>query len=727
LAASRLPWVFAIVLFWAVLVCARLIWLQVYQRHSYQKIAVRQHSMEITIDAIRGEIRDRNEEVLATSLPSESLYITPPVFYPNHSRERNEEGKLVENWGEPDMKFAKSVASRVARILDRPERYVLERLLRKRSWMLVERQLSTIRAAALKELDKEILREINKDVSDKSDKSEKSRDVRKTPLRESVLNFVPEYRRYYPRNTLACQVLGFVNDRGEGQLGVERAYDKMLAGQKGVLVAPRDGLNKYLILKESYRNIPVNGSRLQLTIDAAIQHIVEEVLQETAAQYRPQTAHCVVVDPNTGEILAMAGTPVFDPNTSYPRKFRGRPESELTAAEKEELQAWLRTQQAARKVHPLEDSYEPGSTMKIFTAAIALEERKVHLGESIDCMGGTWQYSPNVPPITDTRNHGALTFEEVLWQSSNIGTAKIGIRMAPATNYKYLKDFGFGEPTSLNFVGETSGRVPAPATWSTPTQYTLSYGYGLMASPLQVLMAGCAIANGGKLMKPYLVKSVFNDKGVLLQEFKPEVRSQVISEETSAMMREALKGVITNGTAGRARLDEVEAFGKTGTSRKIINGKYDARRHYASFLGFFPADQPKYGILFMLDDPAGSVTTGGDVAAPAFKKIGDAIHRYNSSAPRPAMTEDVKLTLQDWPVNESDEHSIHIQSGRTPNLVGLSLKGAIQRVILAGGTVQVRGVRPSSGARPYNVATQSPEPGRPLPEDKVVTIQVRSP
>ena len=726
LAASRLPWIFALILLWAVLVCARLVWIQVYQRHSYQKIAVRQHSVEVTIDPIRGEIRDRNDEVLATSLPSESLYVTPSAFYPNYSRSKDADGKWVENWGEPDTKFARSVAGRVAVVLERPERYVLDRFLRKGGWVLVERQLSEIRAAALKELDKEILQEINKDISNKSDKSEKSRDARKTPRRESVLQFIPEYRRYYPRNTLACQVLGFVNDRGEGQLGVERAYDKMLAGQQGVLVAPRDGLNKYLILKESFRNIPVNGSRLQLTIDAAIQHIVEKVLQEVAAQYRPQTAHCVVVDPNTGEILAMAGTPVFDPNTSYPRKFRGRAESDLTAAEREELRAWHRTQQEARKVHPLEDSYEPGSTMKIFTAAMALEERKVRLGESIDCMNGTWQYSPSAPPITDTRRHGTLTFEEVLWQSSNIGAAKIGIRLRSADNYKYLKDFGFGEPTGLNFVGETSGRVPAPATWSVPTQYTLSYGYGLMASPLQVLMAGCAIANGGKLMKPYMVKAVYNDKGVLLQEIKPEVRSQVISEETSAMMREALKGVINNGTAGRAKLEEVEAFGKTGTSRKLINGKYDARRHYASFLGFFPADKPKYGILFMLDDPVGSSTTGGDLAAPAFKKIGDKIHRYTSSTPRPALTEDVILVIQDWPVNEGDEHTIHVQSGRTPNLVGLSLRNAIRHIILAGGSVQVKGIRPAD-ARPYSVVAQSPAPDRPLPEDKVVTIQLGSP
>jgi len=719
LAATRLPWIFVAVMFWAVLICARLVWIQVYQHPSYQERAMRQHTVKITIDPIRGEIRDRNDEVLATSLPSESLYVVPTAFYPNHSRRRGEDGKMVDYWGEPDMGFAKNTARRVAKILERPERYVLDRFLRKGYWVSVEKQLSPIKAAALKEINKEILQEINKDTSKKSAKGE---ETRKTPRRDSALVFISEYRRHYPRNTLACQALGFVNDNGEGQLGVEKAYDKMLAGQQGTLVAPKDGLNKYLILKESYLEIPINGSRLQLTIDAAIQHIVEEVLQETVARHHPQTAHCLVVDPNTGEILAMAGTPLYDPNISYPRKFRGRPESDLSPAEKEELRAWLKTQQEARKVHPLEDSYEPGSTMKIFTAAIALEERSVLLGEQIDCMGGSWQYNPTVPPITDSHQYKSLTFEQVLWQSSNIGTAKIGIRLKPAVHYKYLKEFGFGEPTGLNFAGETAGRLPAPATWSTPTQYTLSYGYGLMASPLQVLMAGCAVANGGNLMKPYIVKAVYNDKGTLLKEIKPEVRSHVISEETSTMMRDVLKGVITDGTATKAKLDKTDAFGKTGTSRKIINGKYDNKRHFASFLGFFPVDKPKYGILFMLDDPVGDVT-GGDVAAPAFKKIGDAIYRYNSSAPQPTQPEDIKLTLHDWPVDETDEP---VQSGRTPDVKGLSLRSAIHRVVMAGGSIRIKGVQPRA-LGPYKVAEQSPEPGKPLPDDQIVTIQLRSP
>jgi cell division protein FtsI/penicillin-binding protein 2 len=375
----RLPWVFASVMFWAALVAARLVWIQVFQHQAYHDKASRQHTVKAIIEPIRGEIRDRNGEMLATSLPSESLYVTPPAFYPHFSRGRDRDGKTFENWGEPDMVFAKNYAGRVARVLEKPERHVLERFLRKKEWFLVERQISPLRVAAIKEINREILEEINRDIKG-SPSDVKRGETRRAPRREPALVFIPEYRRYYPRGSLGCQVLGFLNDRGEGQLGVERAFDKLLGGQKGILMAPKDGLNKYLILKESFLEIPINGSRLQLTIDATVQRIVEDVLEEAVAQSRPQTAHCIVVAPDTGEILAMAGTPFFDPNVSTPRKFRGRSESELSAAEKQELREWVKLQQAARKVHPLEDAFEPGSTMKVFTAAIALEERKVRLG-----------------------------------------------------------------------------------------------------------------------------------------------------------------------------------------------------------------------------------------------------------------------------------------------------------------------------------------------------------
>ena len=675
---------------WVVMILLRLLWLQGVEHKKYKAKAEQQHTTVVPVPPIRGELRDRRGEPLAISIRVESLFVDPRVFYPDYKAGRGEE----RQWGNPNRNEASEFAAKLAPILEQTRAQVLEKLLRKKTFVYLGRHLPPTKVAQIRKLELD------------------------------GIEFQPESQRFYPRGSLAAQILGFTNIDGLGQLGIEQTYDKQLAGVKGELIAPRDAHGKLLILHENYSRIPVNGASLQLSIDASIQHIVEDALEEGVRLSRPRTAHAVVVDPNTGEILAMAGSPTFDPNHILPKKFRNRSDSEYSAADREELRREVERQKAARKVHPLEDAYEPGSTMKIFTAAIALEERKVRLGERIDCLAGRWQYSPKIPPITDTHRHGVLTFEEVLWQSSNIGAAKMGIRLDPAVHYQYLRKFGFGDATGLNFPGESQGRLIAPDRWSVPTQYTLSYGYGLSTTPLQILMAGCALANGGKLMQPILVQRIYNDKGLLLKEFKPTVRNQVLSEETSGLMREALKGVLTDGTGKKARLDNgVASFGKTGTSRKLIDGKYDPKRHFASFLGFFPADKPQYGVLVMLDDPAGD-TTGGDVAAPLFKRIGDGILRSRQTLSEADREKDLRLSLRDWPVSETDEAAVHVERGRVPDLKGLSLKAAIHRVVLVGGTPRVES---TAGTTATRVQGQRPEPGTPLEAGTVVIIKAGNP
>lgn len=690
LLTARLPWVLGGMLLWGGLIVLRLVWLQVVEHETYRIKASQQHVVTTVIPPVRGEIRDRKGVSLALSLRVESLYARPATFYPDYQGSR---GGTPRHWGEPDRAAAEAVANRLAPVLGRSKRQILELLLRKTPFVWIERQMTPDRAAAVRALGLE------------------------------GIGLMTESRRFYPRGSLACQVIGFTNIDGVGQLGVERAYEAFLAGRPGKVVALRDAMRRPLMLDENYQEIPVNGSTLQLTLDATIQHIVEEALAEAVRQHRPQTAYAVVVEPDTGDILAMAGTPTFDPNHPVSPRFRNRSESEFTPEERAAFQQELAQQRAARKVHPVEDAYEPGSTMKIFTAAIALEERKVHLGEPISCEGGRWSFSRDLT-ITDTHRNGVLSFEEVLWHSSNVGAAKIGLRLDPVVHHQYLRKFGFGESTGLGFPGETAGRLPPPDRWSRTTQPTLCYGYGLSTSPLQILMAGCALANGGRLLEPHLIKRIYNDQGVLLKETQPKVRAQVLSEETSNLMREALKGVITSGTARKAQLEGVEAFGKTGTARKLIDGKYDPRRHYASFMGFFPADKPRYGVLVMLDEPVGGLT-GGDVAAPVFKQIGDAILRYEAAGGQ-QVEPDLKLTLRDWPASETDEALIHVEQGKVPKVVGLSLKAAVQRVILAGGLPRVEDIGPRD-ERPYRVEAQVPEEGSPLPPDRIVRLRVRTP
>ena len=690
LLSARLPWLLGAMLLWTLAILLRLVWLQVVEHHRYRLRAEQQHTTVIPIPPVRGELRDRRGEPLAISIKVESLFADPRVFYPQYKAGPGEE----KAWGDPDRQAAAQVAAKLAPILGQPKKDLIAKLIRKKTFVYLQRHLDPAKADAIR------------------------------LLALKGVEFQPESRRYYPRGSLAAQIIGFTNIDGVGQLGIEQTYDKQLAGMKGELIAPRDAHGHLLLLQENYSQVPVNGASLQLSIDATIQHIVEDALAKGVQMCHPKTAYAVVVDPQTGEILAMAGTPTFDPNHILPEKFMNRSEADLTPAERDELHQDLEQQADARKVHPVEDVYEPGSTMKIFTVAMALEERKVHLGELINCEEGRWKYNPKIPPITDTHRHGLLTLEQILWYSSNIGAAKIGIRMDPAIRYQYLRKFGFGETTGLNIPGESAGRLLSPDRWTLPTAYTMSYGYGLSVTPLQILMAGCAIANGGKLMQPILVERIYNDRGLLLKEFKPKVRDQVISEETANLMKEVLKGVITEGTGKLAKLDNgVVAFGKTGTSRKLINGQYDPKRHYASFLGFFPADKPQYGVLVMLDDPAGN-REGGDVAAPLFKMIGDQILRYRQTAPDPDRKADLQLSLRDWPESDTDEAVVHVERGKVPNVVGLSLKAAIQRVVLVGGVPSVAVTPGPTGVR---VTAQSPDPGTPLAQGGVVKLTAGTP
>ena len=696
LSALRRPWVLGFVAFWAAAVFLRLFWLQVVQHRAYHERATRQHLTTVKIMPIRGELRDRKGDSLAISLRVESLFADPRTFYPDYDGEKGG----ADKWGEPDRKAAAAVADKLAPVLEMSKADLLSRLLKKKSFVWIKQQLLPSKAAAVKSMDLE------------------------------GLEFLPDVRRFYPRGDLACQILGFTDIDGIGQLGIERAYNSMLSGREGELVAPRDAKGHLLEMSENYAKVPVNGSSIQLSIDATIQHILEDALAEGVARAHPKTAYGVVVDPDTGEILAMAGTPTFDPNHLLPKKFQGISVSEMSPELKAEYEAELQRQKEARRVHPVEDAYEPGSTMKIFTASMALEERKVHLGEKIDTGPGRMTF-PHGQIVTDTHAHGVISFEQVLWVSSNIGAAKIGTRLSQADHYQFLKKFGFGDPTGLNFPGETNGRLPAPDQWSGTSQTTISYGYGLSASPLQVLMAGCAIANGGKLMKPILVEKVYNDQGALLQENAPQVRDQVLSPETSEIMRQVLQGVITDGTGKLAKLDNgVVAFGKTGTSRKLIpdprTGRlhYDEKRHFASFMGFFPADHPRYGVLIMLDDPQGDLD-GGGVAAPLFAEVGNAILRYQQTAGGQSPESDLRLTLRDWPVAETDEASFHIEKGKVPDLRGLGLKAALQRILLVGGMPEEKGAPATAFAA--RVKDQSPAAGAEIKDGDTVTITVESP
>lgn len=300
----RLPFVLVPVALWAGSVFLRLVWLQGIQFKDYRAQAEKQHTSILTIQPVRGDLKDRRGLHLAVSRRVESLFVHPHMFYPDYRSVAGE----ARQWGNPDQELVDEVAAKLAPILELPKAKVAERLTRKKAFVFVQRKLMPSKVEAIKALKLE------------------------------QLGFMVESLREYPMGSLACQILGFTDIDGQGMLGIERTHQALLAGAPGQMLAPKDAKGRFIVDQENYIKVPVNGSTLQLTIDSSIQHITEEALKEAVDRLNPKGAYAVVVDPNTGEILAIAGTPTFDPNHPLPKKFLNRSEAELSPAEKEELE-----------------------------------------------------------------------------------------------------------------------------------------------------------------------------------------------------------------------------------------------------------------------------------------------------------------------------------------------------------------------------------------------------
>lgn len=420
-------------------------------------------------------------------------------------------------------------------------------------------------------------------------------------LRTQAIFGVDEPLRQYPSQTLAAQVLGYVasseveGDHGrayemEGLGGIEKKFDRWLNGQPGWRsptedVAPRPGLN------------------VVLTLDAGLQAIVEEELAKVMARFKPRSVFGLVVRPRTGEILALANLPTYDPN---------QPGTNL----------------AAFQNHVISDAFEPGSTFKIVTIGTALNDGKITLDEQVFCENGYWaKYG-----LKDSHHdgYGLLTFELVLAKSSNIGTAKAAELLGPARLYNTVTNFGFGWLTGIPLPDESRGRIAHPRSWDGKTISRVPIGQSIMATPLQTVMAIAAVANGGELMQPLLVARIEDDQHHVIRQAAPTVLHRVLSLAAARDLVQALKSVASEeGTGKAAQLDYYTAAGKTGTAQQVVNGVYNSTTFFSSFVGFFPADHPELCILVGVDRPDVHLGYyGATVAAPAFKAIAERAGGY---------------------------------------------------------------------------------------------------
>ncbi|MEM9226837.1 MAG: penicillin-binding protein 2 [Verrucomicrobiota bacterium] len=416
----------------------------------------------------------------------------------------------------------------------------------------------------------------------------------------------PQYRRLYPSMHLAAHVLGHVNLDDAAVTGVEHSMDFYLRGQDGWREVEKDGRRRELA-QFSHREVaPRAGLNVELTLDMVIQHAAEEEVARIVEKYQPQGVTIIVSEPTTGYLLALANHPTYNPNVFW--------------------KCELDTQ----RNRAVTDLYEPGSTFKLVTLAAALEEDVFDLDDSFDCTAESATYrGREIRLPSDHKRYEELSLTEVLVKSSNRGSAMIGMALGAEQMFVYGKAFGYGAKTGLGLTGEHRGLYREPARWDGLTISRLPIGYAMAATPLQVHMATSTLANGGVLMQPQAVQRVFDDAGETVLRFDPVAKRRAISTETADQVSEMLRQVCApGGTAKEAYLEGYEMAGKTGTTKKIVDGQYSNRHHIGSFSGYFPASAPQLVITVVVDEPQlEGYGYGGVVAAPSFRRL--AYHTIN--------------------------------------------------------------------------------------------------
>ena len=612
---SRLRLVFlAGAICWALLV-GRLVQVQAIQHSSYAQKAEQQHDRWVDLAARRGRIFDREGRILAQDVPATSFYC-----HPSEVRQPQE--------------LARHFAEKTGR---RPEA-ILEALNGDSPFVYLARQVPDTKAAA---------------------------------YRPSGIEGVREQKgtcRYYPFGQVAGQLLGFADIDKRGREGVEISFDSALRETAGRRLTKVDSRGRQLSVHNREHQAPQDGSSLTLTIDAVFQDILEEELVRAVDSTRSEGAYAIISQPQTGEILAMASVPLFDPNE--PGEFPAR----------------------VRRNRAITDSFEPGSTFKAFTAASVFEENLANPETMVYCENGSFRLN-NGDVVRDVGKHGWLTAGDVLVNSSNIGTMKIARRMKRPGFYEYLRNFGFGTRTGVGLPAESPGLLRHARKWSDRSLETIAIGQEVSVTALQMVQAFGAIANGGQLMAPQILRQVDDgDGGRTVVE--PKVIRRVISEKTSSTMKEILASVVRDGTGRLARIPGVEIAGKTGTAQRAArNGRGYARDEFiVSFVGFLPARQPEFLCLVVMLNPR-TEKWGGRVAAPVFRRVMERVY-FRGGGERRTEPESIRpLALAPGP-----------EAPVLPDLRGLSRETARYHG-------RIRGLAVSFAGEGATVISQDPPPG----------------
>jgi len=525
---------------------ARLVYLHCFLDEDIIKHLLERQHVLVPITSSRGSIFDRNMHEMATTVMTQSLYAVPS-----------------------EIQMPAKVAEQLAPVLDMRSADLMSRVGSSKSFVWIARQLETAVADRVRE------------------------------LKIDGLHFIPEPRRYYPKSTLVAHLVGITGIDGEGLEGLERRYDSVLRGKDGHIVTLRDAKGRHLIPLLDERQEPAGGNHLVLTIDEDLQHVAQEALRRACERYTPRRGMVVMEDPRTGDIVAVANWPEFDPND------------------------FVGSSADTRRNAAFVDLFEPGSVFKVVTAVGALEERVVELDEEIDCHNGRLRYCGDT--ITDVHPLERATFVEIIAQSSNIGTIEVAARLGPERFNEYMRRMGFGQLVGMDFPGEPRGILRPLGRWSRRSMGALPIGQEVAVTSLQLVQAFSAIANGGIMVKPRILRAVLANDGSVIEKFEPETVRAVCSPQVAQITTELLCGVVSNGTGSRAAVEGYRVAGKTGTGQIALpgGGGFCRDRHTTVFAGYVPADDPLLTIVVVLDSPQTEprLDTGGRVAAPVFREI----------------------------------------------------------------------------------------------------------
>jgi cell division protein FtsI (penicillin-binding protein 3) len=624
---------------WTVGIEARLVYLQIFAHADLSARADRQQMQTVTPSARRGEIFDRNGRVLAYSVDADTIAAVPA-----------------------EIDDPADAAARICSALDGCGAERREQLAksfgRRRPFVFVARQVSPEEARRVKALEL------------------------------PGIFLMKETRRYYPNSELAAHVVGYVGVDNKGLGGIESAYDSQIRGTDGKVLIQTD--NRHHALFSRVERPATAGAGIELTIDEYLQHVAERELRLGVEENRADGGTAIIMDPHSGEILALANWPTFNPNIF------GKADDD------------------AKRNRGIQSLYEPGSTFKIVTASAALEQHVILPETLIDTNPGSITF-PGRKPIYDTHHYGVISFTDVIVKSSNVGAIKVGLRVGPEVLTQYVNKFGFGQTLGPDFKGETAGIVWSADRLNPSALASVSMGYQVGVTALQMATAVSSIANGGHLLQPRVVRA-FIKGGRRIEVAHKEMRRS-IDADTAATMTTIMEQVVERGTARAAQIEGYTIAGKTGTAAKLVNGHYQTSDYNASFVGFIPSRKPALTILVVLDSPHAKGHTGGAVSAPIFKRIAEAALTYLGVGPNlnpspPVLVARHEAEAADGSARPARTASIlaatldQVRNGLMPDLRGLSARQALRTLSRIGMNVRLSG--------DGSVVQQTPEAGAPL-------------